>query len=57
MHRLLVSYAQVEAGGVLHLVCVPRLFDPVAEGVAVHSVDHIHFIIHTASVMVGAFAL
>ena len=56
MHRLLVSYAQVEAGGVLHLVCVPRLFDPVAEGVAVHSVDHINFIIHTASVMVGAFA-
>ena len=56
MHRLLVSYAQVEAGGVLHLVRVARLFDPVAEGVAVHAVDHVRSIIHTASVMVGAGA-
>ena len=56
MHRLLISYAQVEAGGVLHFVCVARLFDPVAQGVAVHAIDQVRSIIHTASVMLGAGA-
>lgn len=56
MHGLLASHAEVKVSCVLHLVCVARLLDPVANGVAVHPIHHVIVIIHAAAVMMWSVA-
>ncbi|KAL0158850.1 hypothetical protein M9458_046926, partial [Cirrhinus mrigala] len=48
---LLSRYAEVEVGGVFHLICVARFFDPVTNRMAVYPVHHVTVIIHTVPVM------
>lgn len=56
VNGLLSRYAEVEVGGVFHLICVACLLNPVTNRVAVYPVHHVTVVIHTLPVMMWPIA-